>query len=169
MKKLVAYFSHVGETELDRRIVEITKGHTEILAEKIAGMTGADLYKIEPAVPYPKKYEDIVNVVRKENEESPKVEIKNPLESIADYDTIYIGFPIWYRTYPRIVFSFLSRYDFTGKTVRPFCTNDEGSFGISLLELKSQLKGADVLPGIAVHGSEVNEADERIKAWLEQQ
>ena len=168
MKALVAYFSYVGETELNRQVVEIEKGHTEIVAEKIAAITGADLYKIEPVTPYPRNYNDVVAVVRKENEENPKVEIRNLLPSVSEYDTVYIGFPIWYRTYPRIVASFLSSYDFTGKTVRPFCTNDEGSFGIALLELKSQLKGAEVKPGIAIHGADVNEADDKLKAWIGQ-
>ena len=166
MKSLVAYFSYVGETELNRQIVEIQKGHTEIVAEKIAKLANADLYKFEPAIDYQKKYTDVVNVVRKENDENPKVEIKNLLPSISEYDTIYIGFPIWYRTYPRIVASFLSNYDFTGKTVKPFCTNDEGSFGIALLELNAQLKGASVKPGIAIHGSDVNSCDEKIEAWI---
>lgn len=168
MKSLVAYFSYVGQTELNRQIVEIEKGHTEIVAEKIAKLTNADLYKIEPAIAYPKTYADIVNVVRKENEENPKVEIKNLLENINDYDTVYIGFPIWYRTYPRIIASFLSNYDFTGKTVKPFCTNDEGSFGIALLELNSQLKGATIKPGLAIHGSEVEKSQDKIEAWVNQ-
>ena len=168
MKTLVAYFSYVGQTELNRQIVEIEKGHTEIVAEKIAKLTNADLYKIEPAIAYPKTYADIVNVVRKENEENPKVEIKNLLENINDYDTVYIGFPIWYRTYPRIIASFLSNYDFTGKTVKPFCTNDEGSFGIALLELNSQLKGATIKPGLAIHGSEVEKSQDKIEAWVNQ-
>ena len=167
MKSLVAYFSYVGETELNRNIVEIKKGHTEIVAEKIANFTNSDLYKIEPVTPYPTKYKDVVNIVRKENDENPKIEIKNLLPSIDEYDVIYIGFPIWYRTYPRIVASFLRNYDFTGKTVKPFCTNDEGSFGFALLELTSQLKQATVKPGLAIHGSEVNDADERIKTWIE--
>ncbi len=168
MKSLVAYFSYVGQTELNRQIVEIEKGHTEIVAEKIAKLTNADLYKIEPAIAYPKTYADIVNVVRKENEENPKVEIKNLLENINDYDTVYIGFPIWYRTYPRIIASFLSNYDFAGKTVKPFCTNDEGSFGIALLELNSQLKGATIKPGLAIHGSEVEKSQDKIEAWVNQ-
>lgn len=168
MKSLVAYFSYVGETELNRQIVEISKGHTEIVAEEIVKLINGDLYKIEPVTPYPKTYADVVNIVRKENDENPKVEIKNLLPSIAEYDVIYIGFPIWYRTYPRIVASFLSNYDFTGKIVKPFCTNDEGSFGIALLELNSQLKGATVKPGLAIHGSEASKAKERIEAWIEQ-
>lgn len=168
MKTLVAYFSYVGETELNRQIVEIQKGHTEVVAEKIAQLTNSDLYKIEPEVAYSKAYRDVVNIVRKENDENTKVAIKNLLPSINDYDVIYIGFPIWYRTYPRIVASFLSNYDFNGKTVKPFCTNDEGSFGIALLELSSQLKGASVKPGIAIHGSDVNNCDEKIEAWVNQ-
>ena len=83
-----------------------------------------------------------------------------------DYDTVYIGFPIWYRTYPRVVASFLDAYDFSNKKIRPFCTNDEGTFGISLLEMQSVLKGAEFTDGLAIRGLDVNNADERIKVFV---
>ena len=87
--------------------------------------------------------------------------------NMDEYDTIYLGFPIWYRTYPRIVASFLDAYDFTGKTVKPFCTNDEGTFGISLLEMQGVLKGAKLTDGLAIRGVNVYDADEHIRKFAE--
>ena len=87
--------------------------------------------------------------------------------NMADYDVIYIGFPIWYRTYPRIVASFLDAYDFTGKTIKPFCTNDEGTFGISLLEMQGALKGATLTDGLAIRGVNVLSSDDKIKGFVQ--
>lgn len=82
------------------------------------------------------------------------------------YDTIYLGFPIWYRTYPRVVASFLDKYDFSGKTIVPFCTNDEEYFGISLLELQSHVKKATIKEGLVIRGVEVDNAEEKIKNFV---
>ena len=89
-----------------------------------------------------------------------------PRLDIDQYDVIYIGFPIWYRTYPRVVASFLDAYDFTGKTIRPFCTNDEGTFGISLLELQGVLKNATITDGLAIRGVNVYEADDKVRTFV---
>ena len=86
--------------------------------------------------------------------------------NMDEYDTVYIGFPIWYRTYPRVVASFLDNYDLAGKKIRPFCTNDEGTFGISLLEMQSVVKGAESTDGLAIRGVDVNNSDERIKVYV---
>ena len=167
MKTLVAYFSHVGENLQNNEIVELTKGNTEIVAEKIASLTGADLYKIEEEEPYPFKYDDCVRRARREDENNEKPAMKGGVRlNMDEYDTVYIGFPIWYRTYPRIVSTFLSAYDFSNKKIRPFCTNDEGTFGISLLEMQGTLKNADISDGLAIRGVDVRNADERIEAYV---
>ena len=167
MKTLVAYFSHVGENLQNNEIVELTKGNTEIVAEKIAGLTGADLYKIEEEEPYPFKYDDCVRRARREDENNEKPAMKGGVRlNMDEYDTVYIGFPIWYRTYPRIVSTFLSSYDFSNKKIRPFCTNDEGTFGISLLEMQGTLKNAEICDGLAIRGVDVRNADERIEAYV---
>lgn len=167
MKTLIAYFSHVGENLQNNEIVELTKGNTEIVAEKIAQLTGGDLYRIEEEEPYPFKYDDCLRRSRREDENNEHPALKAGMKlNMDEYDTIYIGFPIWYRTYPRVVASFLDQYDFAGKKVRPFCTNDEGTFGISLLEMQSVLKGATFTDGLAIRGVDVNNADERIKGYV---
>ena len=138
-----------------------------VVAEKIAELTGGDLYKIEEEEPYPFRYDDCLRRARREDENNEHPALKGgPRLNMDDYDTVYIGFPIWYRTYPRVVASFLDAYDFSGKIVRPFCTNDEGTFGISLLEMQGVLKGASFSDGLAIRGVQVYESDERIKAYV---
>lgn len=168
MKTLIAYFSHIGENLQNNEIVELTKGNTEVVAEKIAELTGGDLYRIEEEDPYPFKYDDCLRRSRREDENNEHPAMKAGMKlNMADYDVIYIGFPIWYRTYPRIVASFLDAYDFTGKTIKPFCTNDEGTFGISLLEMQGALKGATLTDGLAIRGVDVLSSDDKIKGFIQ--
>lgn len=167
MKTLIAYFSHVGENLQNNEIVVLEKGNTEIVAEKIAALTGGDLYKIEEDEPYPYSYDDCLRRSRREDENNEHPALKAGMKlNMDEYDTIYLGFPIWYRTYPRVVASFLDAYDLSGKTVRPFCTNDEGTFGISLLEMQGALKGATITDGLAIRGVSVHDSDDRIKAFV---
>ena len=167
MKTLIAYFSHIGENLQDNEIVVLEKGNTEVVAEKIAELTGGDLFKIEEEEAYPFKYDDCLRRARREDENNEHPALKGgPKLNMDEYDTVYIGFPIWYRTYPRVIASFLDGYDFSGKKIRPFCTNDEGTFGISLLEMQGALKGAEFTDGLAIRGVNVYGSDERIKAYV---
>ena len=168
MKTLVAYFSRIGENLQNNEIVVLKKGNTEVVAEKIAELAGGDLYKIEEEEPYPYSYDDCLRRARREDENNEHPAMKGgPRLNMDEYDTVYIGFPIWYRTHPRVVSTFLSTYDFTGKKIRPFCTNDEGTFGISLLEMQGALRGAEIGDGLAIRGADVYNASDRIEAYTE--
>lgn len=166
MKELIVYFSRIGENSVNERIEIIEKGFTEILAEKIAQLTGAPMFKIEPVDPYPTDYYECVKRSRREDESGERVPYLHPLPNLDEYDVIYVGFPCWWRTYPRVVATFLRDYKFVGKTVYPFCTNEEGSLGLAEMELRSDAKGALIKGGFACKGSEVKSIDERLKAWL---
>ena len=166
MKSLVVYFSRVGENSVNGEIEIINKGFTEILAEKIASKTGAAMFKIEPVEPYPFNYNECVKRSRKEDESGERVPYLHPLPSLDEYDVIYLGFPCWWRTYPRVVATFIKDYKFIGKTIYPFCTNEEGSLGLAEMELKSTAKGAIIKPGFACKGSEVNFVDGQLADWL---
>jgi len=159
---LVAYFSRTGENSVGGKIEIIEKGYTEIVAEKIAAYTGGKLFKMEPKVAYPFKYDECV----KRAKEEAKVELSNYLDNLDEFDTVFVGFPNWWRSYPRIVASFLDRYSFVGKKVIPFCTNEEGAFGIGELELRGSVKGAIIKSGFACRGYDANSCDEALKAWL---
>ena len=166
MKALVIYFSRVGENSVNGHIEIIKKGFTEILAEKIASLTGSAMYKIEPKEAYPFSYEECVKRSRKEDETGEYVSYLNPLPSLNEYDVIYLGFPCWWRTYPRIIATFLAKYSFIGKTIYPFATNEEGALGLAELELKGAARGAVIKNGFACKGSEVNNIDAKLDAWL---
>ena len=113
MKKLIVYFSRVGENSVNGRIEVIEKGYTEILAEKIAKMTDAELWKLEPEEAYPFNYEECVKRANSEG----WVKYLNKKDNLDEYDVIFLGFPNWWRTYPRIIATFIKDHNFFGKTV----------------------------------------------------
>ena len=166
MKKLVVYFSRTGENSVDGELEYISKGFTEIIAEKIAKIEDAELYRLLPVEPYPANYEECVARSRREDQENLKVPFQNPKDNLDEYDVIYLGFPCWWRTYPRIIATFLSTYSLVGKTIYPFATNEEGALGLAELELKGAAKGAIIKNGFACKGSEVNDIDDKLNAWL---
>ena len=164
MSTLIAYFSHIGENIANGNIVVLEKGNTEKVAEKIHEYIGGDLYKICEAQPYPFTYMECNNRARREDENNEHPALLDTIGlDMNKYDVIYLGFPIWYRSYPRIVSSFLDKYDFSGKTIIPFCTNDEEYFGISILELQSHVKDAIIKEGLVIRGVNVDSSSEIIK------
>ena len=162
MRSLVVYFSRTGENSVNGRIEVIEKGYTEIIAEKIQKALECDIFKLEPVEPYPFSYEECVERARKE----VTCDYLNSDFSIDDYDVVFIGFPNWYRSYPRVVATFLAKYSFVGKVIRPFCTNEEGAFGIGELELRSAVKGAIIKSGFATRGYDAPTCDEKLLAWI---
>lgn len=169
MAGLVVYFSHEGQNSVNFDIQNVKKGHTRTVAEKIADITGSDIFRIVPEEPYPADYDAVCRRAQAEYEDNIHPQINVPFESLESYDTIYIGFPIWFRSYPRVVASFIDKFDFTGKTVKPFCTNEEGEFGMADMELENAVKtkGGKVVKGLAVRGSDVNTCDEALRKWLQ--
>ena len=161
MGSLVAYFSYEVQNSTK-------KGNTMIVAEKIAAITGADIMRIEPKEKYPSDYNECCTRAKDEINNNLRPEIINHLQSLDAYDTIYIGFPIWYRSYPRVIGTFIDSLDFTGKKVRPFCTNEEGAFGIAAMELEALIKrrGGILEPGLAIKGPEATTCDDAIKRWV---
>ena len=168
MKALVTYFSHEGQNTIDFKVTQIKKGHTRVVAEKIAELTGADMLRILPKEEYPVDYEACSARAKAEHEGSLRPEIVIPLETLDAYDTIFIGFPIWYRSYPRVIASFVEKFDFTGKRILPFCTNEEGGFGMADMELGSAIKakGGKVELGLSVRGKNADNCEDQIKRWL---
>ena len=170
MKTLIAYFSHVGETLVDNEVVVIEKGNTEKVAEKIHSLIESDLYKIVEAEPYPFAYRDCNNRARREDENNEHPAMLDTIGlDMTQYDVIYLGFPIWYRSYPRIIASFLDKYDFSNKIIIPFCTNDEEYFGISLLELQSICKNSTIKEGLVIRGVNVDSSDKIIEDFVSKQ
>lgn len=165
---LVAFFSHTGE---NYNVGYIEKGNTHIIAEMIAEETGADMFEIRTVNPYPDVYRECTDAAKKEQNENARPEIIDPPENLDGYDTVFVGYPIWWGDLPMAVYTFLERYDFSGKTVIPFCTH-EGS-GLSGTEgsIGETCPGATVLSGFAIRGTVAQNKQDEARAevinWLE--
>lgn len=153
-RKLVAYFS--------------ASGVTAKVAEKLSEAIGADLYAIEPEVPYTK-----ANLDWMDKKSRSTIEMNNPAsrpaiagkrDNMNDYDTVFVGFPIWWYVAPTIINTFLESYDLTGKTIIPFATSGGSDMGKTNEKLLPSCKGAKLLDG-KVFKASVSGAD--LAKWAE--
>ena len=159
-KTLIAYYSRRGENYVNGSIKNLKLGNTEVVAAKIkALMPEADMFQIETTYEYSKSYMTCIEEAKQELREDARPEMKNPLESIDGYDTIILGYPNWWGTMPMVCYTFLESYDFTGKTIIPFCTNEGSGMGSSERFIKKLCPTATVLNGTAIHGAEAAHAD----------
>jgi len=165
-KSLIAYYSRKGENYLNGNIVNLTVGNTEVVAKKIQSLTGSDLFEIDTVKPYPNDYTETTNVAKDEKRGNARPELTATVENIDSYDIIYLGYPNWWGTFPMAVFTFLESYDFSGKTIIPFCTHEGSGIGSSERDIKRLCPDAKVLSGLAIRGGSVNSADSIIKSWL---
>lgn len=165
MKSLVIYFSHTGENYMNGTIKNITKGNTEIVAEKIKEITGADLFKVEPVQAYPYNYQECCDVAKEELNNNIKREVKNELTSIASYDTIYIGGPVWWGHYPMPLLATLEKLDFSSKTVKPFTTHEGSGLGSVMSDVEKYCKNAIIENGLSIVGSNVNNVEDKLESW----
>ena len=144
---LVIYFSHTGTTRK--------------AAEYLHGIVGGDLVEIIPAKAYPEGYDAALDPAKEEQSENARPEIADPMENIDAYKTIYLGYPIWWGTVPMIINTFLESYDFSGKTVVPFCTSGGTENTQSMEDIRTEIPGANVPDGIRVT------SNEEIIPWLQ--
>ena len=152
-KKLVAYFS--------------ASGVTKKVAEQLSQVAGADLFEIRPAVPYTDadlNWTDTHSRSSVEmNDPHSRPKIAEMLSTMADYDVIFLGFPIWWYTAPTIIHTFLESYDFSGKTVIPFATSGGSGMGRTVDVLKGVCPVARFLPGKRLDS---DASAEEVTAWV---
>ena len=137
-------------------------GNTEEMASYIAEQVGGDLYEIEPETPYPSDYEECGDVALVERDENARPAIANLPESLDQYDTILVGYPIWWHTAPMIIGTFLESYDLTGKEVYPFTQSasmDTEQFDNSIEFVRENAAGANVYDGLFARPSDTEEID----------
>ncbi len=169
MKALVAYFSHTGQNWFGGGIVNLVKGNTEVVAEYIRDITGADMFKIETSKPYPDNYNECTDLAKEEKNKDVRPTLKKlPAGDLSEYDVIFIGGPVWWGTYPMAVFTFLERYNFDGKIIMPFVTHEGSHLGESVEDVKNMLKDADIKPGLALYGSNVGVSREEVEKWIQE-
>lgn len=166
MAKLVAFYSRAGENYFGGTYKYIEVGNTEKIARMIAEKTGAELFKIEQKVPYSKEYTTCTSQAKKDLQAKARPELVSLPKSLDDYDEIYLGYPNYWADMPMAVYTFLEAFNWSGKTIHPFCTH-EGS-GLSNTERKIQntCKGASVTKGLAIFGSSVDGAKAAVEEWV---
>jgi flavodoxin len=126
---LVAYFSRGGNNYVNGTIVNLPIGNTEVLAKMIQETTKGDIFRINTVNPYPLDYKETTDVAGKELREQARPKLSNRVENIDLYNIVLLGYPNWWGTIPMAVATFLSEYDFSGKTIAPFCTNEGSGLG----------------------------------------
>jgi flavodoxin len=142
-------------------------GNTRNMAEQIRNKTGADIFEIVPATTYPKDYNACVEQAKKEINSNYKPVLKTKIANINSYDLIIVGSPNWWSTIAPPVTTFLSNYNFSGKTILPFITHGGSRMGKSVDDIKSLCPKATILNGLPVRGSNVKNAGNDIQKWLQ--
>lgn len=167
-KILIAYFSRAGE---NYNVGTIEKGNTEIIAEMIAEATGGDLFHIQTVNPYPENYMEMLAVAQQEYDDSARPELADEVQNMADYDVVFLGYPIWWSGLPMAMHSFMESYDFTGKKIIPFNTHEGSGQGETQAQIEDALPGVTILDGLAVQGQTAQNdrtaAQEAVTAWLQ--
>ncbi len=169
-KAIVVYFSRTGEQYV---VGVIDKGNTAIAAEMIAEKTGADLWEVLPAEDYPMTYNELTDVAKKEQNENARPEYKGTVPDLSEYDTVFIGAPVWWGDWPMIMYTFFeqNRDSLSDKTLIPFSTH-EGS-GLSGFDRKlgTAVPGATIGKGIAIRGNDTQNSrdsvSENVADWLQ--
>ena len=167
MKALIAYFSRADENYFVGQLRYIEVGNTERAAKMLSQITGADLFKIDPVKAYAKDYNTCIEEARADQQNQARPELKRYLDNIDQYDTIYLGYPNYWGTMPMAVFTFLERYDFSGKRIKPFCTHEGSGLGRSENDLKKICPKAIVEQGLAIVGSRVDNSAKTLQLWAE--
>lgn len=173
---LVAYFSRYGNTDYDSGVDATTsasvvvengqrQGSTEHIARIIAEQTDADLHLIETAEEYPTDFNDVVDQNHQEIANGARPALSSHVD-LANYDVIFIGYPVWSSTTPTPVLSFLEKQNLSGKTVIPFCTHDGYGAGSSYSAIRSSSSGAAAEQGLAVDSSQVSSAQNAVTDWV---
>lgn len=166
MAQLIAYFSRADENYFSGALKDVSVGNTEIVAETLQKITGAAIFKIEPLLPYSKNYNECIAQAQDDQRRDARPELKEYPDSLDQYDTVYLGYPNYWGTMPMPVFTFLERFDFTGKTIYPFCTHEGSGLGHSESDIRRMCPAANVEKGLAIRGGSAGTAESAIREWI---
>ena len=152
-KALVVYFSW--------------SGNTERVAEEIQRQTGADLFEIVPEAPYPDEYAVLTELAQEERRQGVRPSISGTVDGIDGYDTLYLGYPIWWGDMPMVLYTFLESYDLSGKQIAPFCTSGGSGLSGTVDAIRATVPEAEVLEGLHLGSSASAEPQDGVTRWLE--
>lgn len=162
-KVLIVFFSHAGE---NYAVGNVKVGNTKLVADEIQKVTGGDEFEIVAEKNYDMPYEALTKLAKEETEKGEKPAFKGEIKNIDDYDTIFIGGPVWWGTYPRVMFTFFDKYDLNGKTIIPFTTHEGSGLGSVVEDLKSVYSNATFKEAFSIYGHETRKNLSKVDKWL---
>lgn len=166
MAELIAYYSRKGQNYFGGNIKTVEKGNTETVAEILQELTGADIFQIKQLVEYSDDYGKCAEEVKYDFENNVRPELDEYLQEADKYDTIYLAYPSYCGTMPMVVFTFLEEFDFSGKIIRPICTNEGSGMGKSEEDIKRLCPDSEVKKGLSIIGSEASDSKMKLEEWL---
>lgn len=165
MSAIIVYFSRNGENYVSGAIRDLKVGNTEIIAQMLHNLTGAELFKLEPMQEYAWDYNECIAQAQADQRRDARPKLKAYPKHINEFDTVYLGYPNYWGTMPMCVFTFLEHFDFSGKTIKPFCTHEGSGFGNSISDIQRLCPTAEIRPGFEVRGTQVEKAEKNLKKW----
>ena len=165
-KTLIAFFSRADENYFGGAMRYVKVGNTEIVVNSMKELIDADTFKIDMKDPYSPVYLTCIDEAKKDLRADARPELTNYIESINQYDTIILAYPNYWGTFPMAVATFLERYDFSGKTILPLCTNEGSGMGSSERDVRKYAKGSEVRNGLPITGSRAADSKGAVEKWL---
>lgn len=166
MAALTAFFSRADENYFGGTLKYIPVGNTEKAAKIIADETGSDFFKIEQKHPYAADYKTCIAQAKADLNENKRPKLVDLPKNLDQYDEIYLGYPNYWGTMPMAVYTFLESFDFSGKVIHPFCTNEGSGLSNTVNDIRKLVPGVLVKPGLSIRGSDIDYAKSRIQQWI---
>ena len=164
-KNLIIYYSRKGENYCNGSIKNITKGNTETVAEFIQKAVGGDLFEVETVKSYADDYYECCDEAKKELHSQARPELKKYIDSIEEYNNVFICGPCWWGTFPMAIFTQLEKLDWNGKNVMAVMTHEGSGLGSCERDLQKICAGAAFGKGLAVHGADASKSESTVVSW----
>lgn len=161
-KALVVFFSHAGD---NYAVGNIQVGNTKIVADYISDITGADQFEIVTHKYDGMAYKPLCDLAKVEQQRGELPEYEGSID-VAQYSAVFIGGPVWWGTYPQVMFTFFSKCDLSGKTIIPFTTHEGSGLGNCVNDVKKAYPNATVKDGFSIYGHDVRSGKAAIEKWL---
>ena len=163
MNKIVIFFSHAGD---NYSVGNIEVGNTKIVADYISEITGADQYEIVTHKYDGMAYMPLIDLAKKESADGELPPYEGDAPDLSKYDTVFIGGPVWWGTYPQVMFTLFKDIDLAGKTVIPFTTHEGSGLANCVSDVKKAFPKATVTKGFSIYGHEVRSEKVKVERWL---
>jgi len=163
MKAIVVFFSHAGD---NYSVGNIEVGNTKIVADYITELTGADQFEIVTHKYDGMAYTPLIELAKKEAADGELPPYEGKMPDLSAYDTVFIGGPVWWGTYPQVMFTAFKDMNLDGKTVIPYTTHEGSGLASCVQDVKKAFPKADVQKGFSIYGHEVRSGKAKVENWI---